>query len=279
LRELDEAALADIAMTAVSYTNSLHGDEALKRQQRVHARFINNAMMATLLGEVVSDTLADGRVVSGVGGQYEFVAQAHALDGGRGIIALPSTNQRRGKPGSNILWSYPHVTVPRHLRDIIVTEYGVADLRGKSDRDCIAGMLAITDARFQRSLAETAQRGGKLERDWAPASDRQNSPEHVARALAPFQAEGHLPEYPFGTDLTPIEQRLARGLRQLKTWSHDKPRMALRAVRGLFARALDEPEREALARLGLAHPKGAREHLERALLLVALREQRGESAP
>jgi acyl-CoA hydrolase len=50
LRELDEAALADIAMTAVSYTNSLHGDEALKRQQRVHARFINNAMMATLLG-------------------------------------------------------------------------------------------------------------------------------------------------------------------------------------------------------------------------------------
>ena len=50
---------------------------------------------------------------------------------------------------SNIRWAYGHQTIPRHLRDVTVTEYGVADLRGKSDADVIAAMLAVTDSRFQ----------------------------------------------------------------------------------------------------------------------------------
>ena len=49
------------------------------------------------------------------------------------------------------------MTIPRHLRDVIVTEYGVADLRGKSDADVIAAMLAVADSRFQAELVAAGQ--------------------------------------------------------------------------------------------------------------------------
>ena len=131
---------ARICMMPVSFTNEIFGDEASKRAARVDARFVNSTMMVTLLGAAVSDGLEDGQVVSGVGGQYNFVAQAFALSGARSILALEST--RPGKrPQSNIRWTYGHETIPRHLRDIFITEYGIADVRGKSDADVIAAML------------------------------------------------------------------------------------------------------------------------------------------
>ena len=73
---------------AISGINEIVGDEAARRAARVDARFVNTAMMATLLGSVISDGLEDGRVVSGVGGQYNFVAQAFALEGARSIISI-----------------------------------------------------------------------------------------------------------------------------------------------------------------------------------------------
>ena len=69
-----------------------------KRRARVGARFINDAMMATLLGDVVSDGLDDGRIVSGVGGQYNFVAQAFALEGARSAIMLRAAGRRKAGP-------------------------------------------------------------------------------------------------------------------------------------------------------------------------------------
>jgi acyl-CoA hydrolase len=275
LRDLGDDQIADIAMTAVSYTNSLLGDEALKRAQRRHARYINNAMIATLLGEIASDTLAEGRVVSGVGGQHDFVTQAHALDDARAILVLASTHENNGKLASSIRWSHPHVTLPRHLRDIVVTEYGIADLRGRTDRDCIAAMLAIADARFQPGLADAAKRTGKIEPDFAlPTAAGRNRPEDLEEAFAPFRADGLFPEYPFGTDLTPLEQRLARGLRRVKRWSGKRPLLAMRAVQGLLAQRSNDAERDALARLGLAQPRSVRDRLYRALVLRALRERR-----
>ena len=68
-------------MMPVSFTNQLYGDEDIKRRARVDARFVNNAMMATLMGAAISDGLENGQVVSGVGGQYNFVAQAFELAG------------------------------------------------------------------------------------------------------------------------------------------------------------------------------------------------------
>ena len=121
-------------------------------------------MMATLLGDVISDGLEDGRIVSGVGGQYNFIAQAFALEGARSAIVLHATRTAAGKTYSNIRWRYGHTTIPRHLRDIIVTEYGIADIRGKSDSETIAAMLAITDSRFQDELLKQAKDAGKIAR-------------------------------------------------------------------------------------------------------------------
>ncbi len=152
LREMTPEQIARIQMMAVSFTNELYGNEDLKRRARVDARFVNSAMMATLMGAVISDGLEDGQVVSGVGGQYNFVAQAFALPGARSILTVEATRQAGARPQSNIRWSYGHETIPRHLRDIVVTEYGVADIRGKSDADVIAAMLQVADSRFQNEL-------------------------------------------------------------------------------------------------------------------------------
>src|SRR5436309_8827406 len=66
LREMPESDLGKLRMGAVSFVNELYGDEAQKRRARVKARFVKNAMMATMLGAVVSDALENGQVVSGV---------------------------------------------------------------------------------------------------------------------------------------------------------------------------------------------------------------------
>ncbi len=79
-----EAADPDaIDMCPVSNVNQLYGDhQALATLQRRGARFFNTCMMASLLGAATSDTLENGEVVSGVGGQYNFVAMAHELPDG-----------------------------------------------------------------------------------------------------------------------------------------------------------------------------------------------------
>ncbi len=252
LREMPEPELAKLRMTAVSFVNELYGDdEPAKRRARVKARFINNAMMATLLGHVVSDALEDGRVVSGVGGQYNFVAQGFALEGARSIIMLRATRDAKGRTTSNIRWNYGHTTIPRHLRDIVVTEYGIADLRGKNDRDVIAAMLAVADSRFQDELLRRAKDAGKIERDFElPAACRDNTPERIARALAPAFEQGLLPSFPFGTDFTETEQRLIPALQLLGAASPMR-------LAGLLARGLASGARlTAGARVPGAH--GAR---------------------
>src|SRR5438876_4671264 len=201
LREMPPADLAKLRMGAVSFVNELYGDEAGKRRARVKARFVNNAMMATLLGAAISDALENGQVVSGVGGQYNFVAQSFALEDARSIILLRATRTARRRTTSNILWNYGHTTIPRHLRDVVVSEYGIADLRGKTDRDVIAAMLAIADSRFQDELLRRAKDAGKIEKSFElPAACRDNTPERIARALG--EARELLPPFPFGSDFT-----------------------------------------------------------------------------
>src|ERR1700734_2198889 len=115
LREMTSSQIARIQMMPVSFTNELYGDEDAKRRARFDARFVNNAMMATLMGAVISDGLENGQVVSGVGGQYNFVAQAFALRGARSILTVEATRQAGARIQSNIRWSYGHETIPRHL--------------------------------------------------------------------------------------------------------------------------------------------------------------------
>ena len=273
LREMTPDERARIQMTAVSFTNELYGDEAAKRRARVDARFVNNAMIATLMGAAISDGLDNGQVVSGVGGQYNFVAQAFALDGARSILTLESTRREKGGVVSNIRWTYGHATIPRHLRDIVVTEYGVADLRGKADADVIAAMLNVTDSRFQDQLMRQAIDAGKLPRDHRiPAAHCDNTPTRIAAALSPARTAGLLPSFPFGSDFTEIEQRLIPALEILR----DASRSPL-ALIGLLMEGLrpgDASVQPALARMGLDHPNTFSDRLYRALLNGALKESK-----
>jgi Acetyl-CoA hydrolase/transferase C-terminal domain len=273
LREMPRKQLARLRMTSVAFVNELYGDdEPAKRAARVNSRFINNAMMATLLGAVVSDALEDGRVVSGVGGQYNFVAQGFALEGARSIIMLPATRAASGRVTSNVRWNYGHTTIPRHLRDVVVTEYGIADLRGKSDRDAIAAMLAVADSRFQNDLLARARDAGKIERSFElPRECRDNTPERIARALAPARAAGLLPVFPFGTDFTPAEQRLLGALARLRASS--PLRLAALAVRGFLSGAPSPPVRECLARMAVEPRAGMKDYLYAALLKGAFEEE------
>ena len=274
LREMPPEQLAKIHMTAVSFTNQLYGDEEKKRAARVGARFVNSALMATLMGAVISDGLEDGRVVSGVGGQYNFVEQAFALPDARAVITMNATRTAGGKTTSNIRWVYGHETIPRHLRDIIITEYGMADLRGKSDQDVIAAMLSIADSRFQPELMQAAKDAGKLARSYEiPAAHRDNTPEKIVRLLKPLADRGLLPAFPFGSDFTPVEQRLLPALDMLKVSSPSG--LARLALSGLFAS--DVPGRdEALQRMGLDNPMTIADRFYRLLLRAALAQTAGQ---
>jgi hypothetical protein len=274
LREMTPAQLARIQMMPVSFTNELYGDEDLKRRARVDARFVNNAMMATLTGAAISDGLENGQVVSGVGGQYNFVAQAFALRGARSILAVEATRQAGAKTQSNIRWAYGHQTIPRHLRDIFVTEYGVADVRGKSDADVIAAMLGIADSRFQAELARQAKDAGKLPKSFEiPAVHCDNHPERIADALRPAREAGLLPRFPFGSDFTDVEQRLIPALQLLQDAQRTPMRLPGLLWRG-FTRAPDAADHECLARLGLDTPKTLAERAYRALVSAALARSR-----
>ena len=269
-----EAADPDaIDMCPVSRVNQLYGDhQALAALQRRGARFFNTCMMATLLGAAVSDTLEEGAVVSGVGGQYNFVAMAHELADGRSVLLLRATRVGRNGLESNIRWNYGQTTIPRHLRDIVVTEYGVADLRGKSDSECVEAMLSITDAAFIDALCAEAKAHGKLAPDFAiPAAWRRNRPDCLRQSLAPLQRKGLLPTFPFGSDFDEVEQRLLPAMNWLKgcaaSW-RGKRRLLQAIVRP------GEPvagEAEALKRMGLAAPIGWKDRLQQRVLLAALR--------
>jgi acyl-CoA hydrolase len=262
-----------IDMCPVSNVNHLYGDhQALASLQRRGARFFNTCMMATVLGAAVSETLDNGAVVSGVGGQYNFVAMAHELPDGRSALLLRATRQSGTGVESNIRWNYAQATIPRHLRDIYVTEYGVADLRGKTDSECIAAMLSICDARFLDALCAQAKAQRKLPVEFViPDAWRRNTPEHLREALAPFQRDGLLPRFPFGSDFTAIELHLLDALTWLKSsqasW-RGRARL-LRAALNPGAAAPDETA--ALGRMRLDHPRTWAERLEQRLLLAALR--------
>ncbi|HEY2274122.1 MAG TPA: acetyl-CoA hydrolase/transferase C-terminal domain-containing protein [Steroidobacteraceae bacterium] len=272
LRELPESDRAQLGMRGVAYVNQLYGpDQELRILQRRAARFVNTTMMVTLLGAAVSDALESGQVVSGVGGQYNFVAMAHALPDARSILCVRATRTRRGRTTSNIVWRYGHETIPRHLRDIVVTEYGIADLRGRTDEEIIMALLNVADARFQEPLLAAARAAGKIRAAYRiPDACRDNTPQRLARALAQHRRQGFFSEYPFGTDLTAEEVVLARALGFLEArtatgWGRVATAAAALAVGRPAAR-----HTAALKRMGLEKPASFGERLEQRLVVLGL---------
>ena len=257
-----------LEMGDVGYTNTLLGSEGLKRAQRREMRFVNATMQVTLLGEAASDTLPDGRVVSGVGGQHDFVTQAFDLDGARSVIVARAVREADGATRSNIVWSHPHPTIPRHLRDIVVTEYGVADIRGRSDAETIAAIVEIADSRFQPELVAKAKGAGKLPESYeVPVHARHNTPQRIETTLS----DRPIDRYPFGSVLTKEEDELRQGLSALSNMSF-KPETwpSWDAVK--TARDIPERMRPHLKRLNLDSPKSFKERMMAAAVVVALEE-------
>lgn len=270
MRELPAEQRNKINMTAIGYINGAHIDFNRKQQNRQHARFINNAMKTTLLGAVVSDGLDSGKVVSGVGGQYDFVRQSFALKGARSIIMIKAVRNSRGVKSSNVIWSYGHTTIPRHLRDIVINEYGIADLRGATDQDVVAQMLSITDAEFQSNLLETAKSNKKVDTSFELKTQWQaNSESELERRLSPFIEQGLLPDYPFGTDFDELEQKLIPALQELKEASASKVETLKLAIKGWGQKENDHAQK-VLDRMGLQNPSSLTDRITKYALLGAL---------
>lgn len=273
LRSLPEDQRRAIGMRRISEINQLYGgNESLERLQRTGSRFFNTCMMATALGDAVSDGLEDGRIVSGVGGQYNFVAMSHALEDARSVLMFRSHRDDGVKAESSVRWNYGHTTIPRHLRDIYVNEYGIADLLNQTDEDCVIAMTAITDARFQDGIIEAAKQSKKLRTDFSGEPEwSRNTPQRLRAALAPFRTDGTLPDYPLGSDFTEVEQRLVKALGWLKA---NTGTTASKIGTVLHALAASSGDREALTRMGLESPQTIAERLEAKLISLGLKQTR-----
>jgi hypothetical protein len=272
LRDMPEEERRLINMRSVTLINQLYGNEAIDRAQRQDARFVNTGMMVTLSGAVVSDGLADGTVISGVGGQYNFVAMAHALPSARSILQIRATRSSHGKVTSNVVPRYGHTTIPRHLRDIIITEYGIADLRGKTDEEIAQALIEIADSRFQEELLTEAKAHNRVAQDYQiPEQHRHNTPDRYRVVLDALHKRDLFPPFPFGTDLTEVEIVLGGTLRRLKG-RMDSRIDAIEAAMDALVHGGDDSDVEPyLARMGLDDPQTIKETMYQRLLAAELR--------
>lgn len=119
---------------------------------------VNSALEVDLLGQVNAESV-DGRQVTGIGGQFDFVLGATRATQGRSVIALPST--AAGGSRSRIvarLAPGARVTTPRYLADHIVTEFGVAALRGESAAGRARAIARIAHPAWREPLEREAVR-------------------------------------------------------------------------------------------------------------------------
>ena len=125
---------------------------------------INNALQIDLTGQVASETIGP-RVWTGVGGQTAFSIAANYSPGGRCISVLPSTSLVGGQRVSRILPMLLEgavVTVPRTMVDYVVTEHGIAHLRGKTIKERAGELIAVAHPDFQTELKDAANKAYHL---------------------------------------------------------------------------------------------------------------------
>lgn len=120
---------------------------------------INGALSVDLLGQVVADSIA-GAQYSGIGGHEDFLAGAGLVASGRSLLCVPSTARVGGETRSRIVTNLPlgsSVTSPRHQVDVIVTEYGAAELAGCTVEERALALAEIAHPDFRETLREGAQ--------------------------------------------------------------------------------------------------------------------------
>ena len=149
---------ADVAFLPVEIVNS---PEAIAANANMIS--VNGALAIDVQGQVVADTI-NGDQFSGIGGAEDFVAGAGLELSDRSLICLPSTFEKDGRLQSRIVpWFGPGavITTPRHQVDVIVTEYGAAELEGKTVRERGEALAAIAHPQFRDELLAAAERASK----------------------------------------------------------------------------------------------------------------------
>jgi len=137
----------EVVFLDVGYTNNTH---IIRQNQKVVA--INSAIQVDISGQVCADSIG-AKIYSGVGGQMDFMRGAVLSEGGKAIIALPSTAKNDTisrivpllSPGSGVVTTRAHA-------HYIITEYGVAKLFGKSLRERAKELIKIAHPKFREDL-------------------------------------------------------------------------------------------------------------------------------
>ena len=275
LNEMPEEEMKLFGMSGVEKVNQLYGDEVLRELQRKDGRFVNAGMKATLIGAIASDQLEDGRIVSGIGGQYDFASMAFHMRNARFIMMIKATKGAGRTLRSNIVFSYGHCSIPKHLKDIIVTEYGIADIHGKPESEVVQAILNIADSRFQPQLLKQAKKANKVPQDYEiPEIYRNNTPEKIAKMLKPYQEQGYFKPFPFGTDFTPEEITIGGSLKAMKSLVNGYPLKFARGVVLELFRPIPKSAAKYIERMDLTKPSSIKERIIRKLIVFALRNNK-----
>jgi acyl-CoA hydrolase len=153
----------DFHSLPVEFTNLPH---VIMRNDRAVA--INNTTQIDLQGQAASES--DGhRHISGTGGQLQFVRGAYASKGGKSFICLSSTFDKKGERRSRIVLNLTPgniVTTPRSDMMYVVTEYGIANLKGKSVADRAKALIGLAHPDFRDQLHRQAREHGLIPRHY-----------------------------------------------------------------------------------------------------------------
>jgi len=143
----------DVAFLPVDVVNA---PDVIARNQSMIT--VNGALCVDLHGQVVADTIG-GRQFSGIGGHEDFIAPSGLSLDDRSLVCLRSTATVEGAAISRILPVLPEgwiVTTPRHQLDLVVTEHGVAHLRGRTVRERAAALDEVAAPEFRDELRDRA---------------------------------------------------------------------------------------------------------------------------
>jgi len=145
----------EVAFLPVEVVNS---PEVIRRNRRMVS--INAALAVDIHGQVVADTIG-GRQYSGIGGAEDFAAGSGLEVEDRALQCLPSTVELDGELRSRIVPAFDAgavITTPRHQVEVIVTEYGAAELEGKTIHQRGLELARIAHPDFRDELAAAAER-------------------------------------------------------------------------------------------------------------------------
>ena len=126
---------------------------------------INGALCVDLYGQVVADSI-DGRQISGVGGHEDFSSAADLRVDAHSLVCLHSTIEAGGERRSRIVSRLPEgaiVSTPRHHANVVVTEFGAAELAGLTVRERAHALADIAHPDERAALHEAAERLGRLQ--------------------------------------------------------------------------------------------------------------------